>query len=209
MKSNNIGWIVAAGLIAALVASGFQTQPTKIGVVDMQSVFQTSDYFKDKQNELKNMGDTRSAILEFLQTYPTITAAQAQRFRDLSLKPDLTGAEKTELEKIKSDVIATDQSFKALQTKASPTPAEVTQLQSYNNQQQQTQTLSQTWAQEFNQELNDEKGKLSDDVRARLKDAVQDVAKKQGYTVVFTSDAVPFGSNDVTADTLKVMNAKK
>jgi Skp family chaperone for outer membrane proteins len=209
MKLNNFGWILAVGMVAAMCASGFQSQGNKLGVVNMATVFQTSDMFANKQNDLKVMSETRSDILAFLQAYPTITAPQAQRFRDLSLKPEPTGAEKTELEKLKADVMAGDKAFKALQTKAKPTPAEINQLKNYNAQTQQTATLFDTWGQEFKTQIADQEDSYRADVLTKASGAVQALAKKQGYTLIFTSDIVPYASNDVTPDTLKVMNAKK
>jgi len=210
MKLTNLGWILAAGMGAALCASGFQTPPTKVGIVNLQTVFQTSELFSLKQNDLKVMGEGRSDILAFIQTYPTITAVQAQRFRDLSLKTtELTGPEKTELEKIKAAVMADDKALKALQTKTNPTPAEVAKMGAYQQQTQQTQNLLQTWAQEFKLQISDQEGKYRDEVLGKATSATRDVGKKQGFSLIFSSDVAPFASNDVTPDTLKVMNAKK
>src|SRR6476646_9473433 len=138
MKIQNLGWVLAAGMAGVMFAGGFQNNTSKVGVANVQEMFQNSDVTHSKQDALKAMGDTRSDILQFIHTYRTITPDQANRFKTLSLKPDPTAAEKTELDKLKADVIAGNQAFQSLQTKASPTPAEVTKLQAYNAQAQQS-----------------------------------------------------------------------
>jgi Skp family chaperone for outer membrane proteins len=209
MKIRNLGWILAAGMGAPLLISGFRTQATKVGVVDLQTVFQQSDYYMQKEGDLKAMGDGRSDILNFLNTYPTITVEQAQRLKALSLKPELNAAEKAELNKLKTDVQAGEQAFKALQMKKNPTAEEIAKLNAFNNQRQQTGNLYNAWTQEFTGDINMQKSKFRQEVLERVKSAVGDCGKKQSYNLVFASDVAPFGANDVTAEALKVMNAKK
>ena len=209
MKIQKLGWILAAGMAGVMFAGGFQTTTTKVGVADVQSLFQNSDLTHSKQDELKTMGDTRSDVLQFIKTYRTITPDQATRFRTLSLKTDQTPAEKTELDKLKADVIAANQSFTTLQTKQNPTADENSKLVAFNTQAQQTDVLSQKWAKEFDDEMTAAQDKMRNDVLDRAQAAVQEVGKKQGYSVIFTESVAPYSSNDVTADALKVMNAKK
>ncbi len=209
MKIQKLGWILAAGMAGVMFAGGFQTTSTKVGVADVQYLFQNSEFTQMKQGALKAMGDTRSDVIQFIRTYRTITPDQAAKFRTLSLKADPTPADKAELDKVKSDVIATNQAFQALQTKASPTSDEVSKLQAFNAQAQQTDAMSQRWGKEFNDEMTAAQEKMRNDVLDRAQAAVQEVGKKQGYTVIFTESVAPFSSNDITADALKVMNAKK
>ena len=209
MKLKNLGWIIAAGMGATLLASGFQNQTSKVGVVDLQTVFQNSDYFQQKQDQLKAMGQQRSDLLDFIKTYQTITPDQAQQLKTLSLKQDLTASEKTQLDKLKNDVQTNEKAFDALNTKQNPTDADKAKLAAFNDQRNQTANLYDAWEKEFSDDLNGQKEKFRQDVLDRVTGAVQDNGKKQGYTLIFASDVAPFGTNDVTNDTLKVMNAKK
>ena len=192
-----------------MLAGGFQNQPQKIGVVDLQSVFQSSDYFQQKQGDLKALEDSRSNLLDFIHTYKIITPQQADRYKTLALKTDITPAEKGELTKLQNDIQAANQAFTTLQTKQNPTADDVAKLKSYNDQARQTDELYSAWQQQFGDELARQRDQYRKDVLDRVTSAVQDYAKKQGYTLVFASDVAPFGTNDVTPDTLKVMNAKK
>jgi len=209
MKFKNLGWIVAVGLGATLVAGGFQNQTNKVGVVDLQTVFQSSDYFQQRQADLQAMETQRRDLLDFIKNNQTITADQAQKLKTLSLKTDLTGAEKAQLDKLKSDVQAQEQAFSTLQTKQNPTADDNAKLIALNTQRQQTATLFDSWQKEFAGDLKNQRDKFQQDVLDRVTSALQEYAKKQGYTLVFANDVAPYGANDVTPDTLKVMNAKK
>lgn len=209
MTLQKLGWVLAAGIAGAMFAAGFQVKAEKVGVVDIQYVFQNSDLTHNKQDELKNMGQARSDILQFVHTYRTIKPDQADRFKALSLKGILTPAETTELQKLKADVVAQDQSYKALQTKANPTQEEVTRLQTTSTQVQNMAGTEQLWAQQFDQDIRDRQDKLRQEVLGKVQDSVEEIGKKQGFSLVFVKDVAPYAANDLTADVLKVMNAKK
>lgn len=209
MRVKYFGWIVAAAIVAVGVGAGFETQGTKIGVVDLAKVFNESDYAKGQTDSLKSVGAIRQGMLEFADTYRTFTPEQANRFHDLSVKATATAADKAEIEKIKNDVMASDKRLKDLQTKTSPTAAEAAELSELTRRTQMTQDTVQRWSREFNDELGQLQGKLRQDALDRVRDAVKQVGSAQGYSIIFTTDMAPYGANDVTADALKAMNAKK
>lgn len=209
MRIQKLGWILSAGMAGAMFAGGFQTKTEKIGVVDVGSVFQSSDMTHSKQDELKAMQQSRYDVLQFVHTYRVIQPAQADRFKTLSLKDNITPAEKTELDKLKADVLAADQSFLALQQKPNPTADDRAKMDALNAQKQQMSAMEQRWAQEFDRDLRNKQDELRKVVLDRVQDSLKDVGKKQAYSLIFVRDVAPYGANDVTADTLKVMNAKK
>lgn len=200
---------MAGSVLAMGVVAGFGAQGTKMGVVDLAKVFNDSDYAKGQTDTLKSVGQIRQGMLEFADTYRAFTPEQANRFHDLGVKPNPTAAEKAEYEKIKNDVIASDKRLKDLQTKTSPTPAEAAAMQELSRRAQTTQDSVQRWSREFNDELSQMQAKLRADALDRVRDAVKQVGTSQGYTIIFTTDMAPYGANDITADALKAMNAKK
>lgn len=192
-----------------MTGSGFQAKANKFGVVDLAQVFSQSDFAKSQTDSLRNLSAQRQDVLQFANTYPVFSAEQTQRFRELSVKPQPTTAEKAELDKLKNDVMAQDKKFKDLQTKAQPTPDEVSLLREYNDRTQNMVKTIDRWAREFGDELNGLQEKLRKDTLERVKVAVQEVGTKQGYSVIYVQDIVPYAANNVTADSLKAMNAKK
>jgi len=209
MNKRYMGWIVAAAILGTLAGSGFQAKGEKYGVVDLSEVFSSSEFAKNQTDNLRTLSAQRQDILQFANTYPVFSTEQAQRFRELSVKAQPTGAEKAELEKLKNAVMAQDKSFKALQTKSKPTPDEVAQLKEYNDRSQNMVKTIDRWAREFSDELQNMQDKLRGDTLDRVKQAVQEVGLKQGYSVVYVQDIVPYAANNITADSLKAMNAKR
>jgi Skp family chaperone for outer membrane proteins len=209
MKFQYMGWVLAAGIAGAMAGSGFQAKTEKYGVVDLAEVFSTSDFAKSQTDALRNLSTQRQDTLQFANTYPVFSVEQAQKFRELSIKTQITTAEKAELEKLKSAVIAQDKKFKDLQLKAQPTPEEVALLREYNDRTQNMVKTIERWAREFGEELQAMQDKLRKDTLDRVKTAVQEVGQKQGYSVIYVQDIVPYAANNITGDSLKAMNSKR
>lgn len=209
IKFKNMGWVLAAGIAGTMAGTGFQAKTDKFGVVDLSEVFSSSDFAKSQTESLRNLSTQRQDLLQFANTYPVFSAEQAQRFRELGVKPQPTAAEKGEFEKIKADVMAQNKKFLDLQVKAQPTPDEVALLREFNDRTQSMVKNLDRWAREFGDELSGMQDKLRKDTLERVKTAVQEVGTKQGYTIIYVQDIVPYSANNVTAESLKAMNAKK
>lgn len=209
MKLDKLGWVVAAGLFGAMAGMGFQGQTVKIGTADLEKIFNESEYAKTQTATLRSMGEARQGVLEFLRTYRVAKTEDVQKFRDLSVKAKPTPADRTEMDRIKADAIKADTTHRQLQTKQSPTAAEAQQLDELNRRAQQNSALFQQWAQAFNDEVSAEQMKLRNDTLQRVRDAVKQVASQQGFSVVMAEDVAPYSPNDLTAEALKAMNARK
>lgn len=209
MKVRYMGWIVAAALIAAAITTGFQGSTTKLGIIDASKVLNDSEYVKTQADGLKALVQARQDMVQFVQSYPTFTVQQATSFHDLSLKPVPTAADTAAITKIKTDVQASNKRLKELQTKANPTAAEQTELNQLSQEVQTTSDMLQRWTQDAQTEIDGKRQDLQKDGRDKVKDAIKQVAKDQGYTVVFISDFAPYGANDLTDPVLKAMNSKK
>jgi Skp family chaperone for outer membrane proteins len=206
---NKTGWMIAALLLGVFAAVGFQDASNKIGIVDISKVVEMSDFGKANQASFNQMKTAREGVLEFIDTYRVLTVEQATRFRDLSIKPTPTAEEKAELERIKADVMAADKKNKELSVKANLTPEDRALIEEYSKRANNMEMTAGRWLREFTNELQGwaDKQKLTSLDRARA--AVQEVAKAQGFTVVFEVGVAPYGANDITDAALKAMNAKK
>jgi Skp family chaperone for outer membrane proteins len=211
MKFERLGWIVAAALAGAMIGMGFQGNAQKTGTVDLEKVFNESAYAKKQTEGLRNMGQARVGIVEFLRTYRTIKPDDATKFRDLSLKDAAasTANDKAEIERIKNQAQKDEQTYRALSTKDKPTQAEVTQIEELNRRKEATAALLEKWNGEFSTELQTRQESLRGETLQRVKDAVSQVAKDQGYSMVFVQNIAPYSANDITAEALKAMNNKK
>ncbi|RYG45248.1 OmpH family outer membrane protein [bacterium] len=212
MKTKNLGWAVAGVLglsMAGMVGAGFQTPSQKIGTVNMAKVFNDSEFVKKQDSDLKNLATERRGTAEFLEAYRIMPTADLEKFKNLSTKPTKSDADKAEIERLRSAAVQADQKYRDLQTKANKTEAETTQLAEFNRRIQENTGLLQRVQDELGQELQDRQNKLQLEAMERAKAAIQEVSKKEGYTVVFADQYAPYSANDVTAEALKAMNAKK
>lgn len=209
MKFERLGWVVAAALCGAMVGMGFQGNVQKTGTVDLEKVFNESGYAKKQTEGLRNMGQARVSVVEFVKTYRTIKGDDAVQFRDLSLKETPTASDKAELERIRNQAQKDEQTYRELSTKEKPTPAEVTQIEEFNRRKEGSGQLLEKWNSDFTTELQSKQENLRAETLQKVKDAVSQVAKDQGYSMVFVQNIAPYSANDLTADALKVMNGKK
>ncbi len=203
------GWVLAAAMIGVALAGGFQASTIKIGTVDTVRMLDESDYGKEGQLTFKKMKESREGILEFIDTYKVLTTEQAQKIRDLSLKDKPTKEEQAELARIKADVKAANARSVELATKPNVSIAERTEVEEFARRTQTMNDIGTRWFREFSDEMTKyaDKRKLAGLSKAR--DAINEVSKAQGYTVVFDENTAPYGANDLTDATLAAMNAKK
>jgi len=204
-----VGIIAISALTVLTVITGFQNTAEKFGVVDLNKVIQQSELGKANTQALNTALSSRKGLLDFINTYQVLTAEQAQSLRELTLKTNITDAEKQQMEKIKSDVKASEAKFKEINQKAQLTDADRTLLQDFNTRIQGMARTLERWNQEFTDEVAQLQQQLQSSTIDKAKAAVQQVAKAQGYSLVFESTVAPFGANDLTEAAVKAMNANK
>jgi Skp family chaperone for outer membrane proteins len=204
-----LGWVIAAAFLAVALAGGFQGPTEKVGVVNIAKVVEQSDYGKANQQVFNKMKAVREGFLEFVDTYRVLTAEQAQRLHDLVMKPSLSKEEQAEMDRIKADIVASSKRSTELATKPNLTPEERTLVEEYARRSQGINDQATRWLREFTTEMQTwlDKEKLDSIEKARV--AIQQVAREQGFTVVFEVGVAPYGANDISDATLKAMNGLK
>ncbi len=204
-----LGWVFAAALLAVLVGGGFQDASQKVGVVDISKMIEASDFGKGNQETFAKMRKSREDLLEFIDTNRVLTTEQATRLRDLAVKMTQTAEEKAEFERLKAEVIAANKKWTELSTKPNLTAEERTLLEEYSRRSQAMGDFAQRLLNGFTSEMTGwaDQQKLRSLEKART--AVQEVAKAQGYNVVFEIGIAPYGANDLSDASLVAMNAKK
>ncbi len=201
--------VAAAAIMGVFIAVGFQDGAAKFGVIDMAKVVEGSDFGKQNQADFTAMKTSREGVLEFIDQYRVLTVEQATKIKDLSIKPNLTSGEKAELESAKAAVIASFNKNKELALKANLTPEERNLIEEYARNSANMEQTAQRWLRDFTTELQAWADKQKVESLNRARAAVQEVAKGQGYTLIFEVGIAPYGANDITEASLKAMNAKK
>lgn len=209
MKFERMGWIIAATLAGAMFGMGFQGSSEKSATVDIERVFNESSYAKKQTEGLRNMGQARLSVMEFVRTYRTLKPEDAVKFRDLSVKENRTPTETADLERIKTQAQTDEQKYRQLSTKPNPTQAEVDQISEFNKRKDATAELLAQWNEDFTGEIQAKQDALRTETLQRVKEAVAAVAKQQGYSIVFAQTVAPYSANDLTEAALKSMNDKK
>lgn len=201
--------MVAAALAGAVIGMGFRAPGDKTGTVDVIKVFKDSDYAKTQNEGLQAQVAARRDVVTFVQTHRNMKPEDADKLRILSTKDKPTAADKDDITRIKTDAGSDEQKAQALQTKEKPTAAELTQIEDYTKRKDATGQRLEKWRTEFNDELTQQQEKMNADALVRVRQVIQQVARDQGYSIVFAQEIAPYCSNDLTADSLKGMNAKK
>lgn len=210
IETYKIGWTLAFAMVGVLLAAGFQTATEKIGTVDLGKVMDDSDMGKSGQEKLNKMNQDRIAVLQFMSENRVLTGDQAKRIRELSLKADRTKDEQAELDRIKAEVIASSRRSSELNNKAAAlTTEEHTLVDDFARRSQTTEVLGRQYQQEFLAELDQANEAQKAQVLKTAREAVQQVAKAQGFSVVFEARVAPYAANDLTSSALTAMNAAK
>lgn len=206
----HLGWVAAAFFAGLFLFAGFQPSQEKTAVVDLNRAMAESKLGKKNQDDFRNALQSRQNLLDFLSNNRVATVEQATKLRAFALKDaPLTPQEKQEEERIKSEVQASLRAFDALNQKTTPpTDQDKIQLQEFAQRQRAMEQTVQTWGREFDSDLARRGNEARDAQIAAGKAALDAVAKKSGYTIVYLTDVAPYGANDLTADTIKEMDAK-
>jgi Skp family chaperone for outer membrane proteins len=203
------GWVLFATVTGITLAGGFQDKTDKIGVVDVTKVVEQSDFGKQNQEQFAKMKGAREGLLEFIDTNRVLTLEQAQTLKDLSLKATRTKEEDAKMDTIKLEVKTRNARMNELALKTTLTNEERTLIEEYSRQSQNMNDVAQRWFREFTADMGDWADKQKIESLNRARTAIQEVAKQQGYTVVFELGVAPYGANDISAAALQAMNAKK
>lgn len=208
-RFHQMGWIFAAALATVFFGSGFQAQTDKSGVVNVQRLISESDFGKTSQGSIDRVAAVRKEIITFLVENPVLTIDQAQRFRELMLKPNRTSEDDLRIAQIKADASANTKKLQELANKSSLTPEERAIATDFNNRAVQTRQQASDWGRDFQEELQAFGDNQYRQVLERVRVAIGESAKAQGYSTVFDDRYAPFGANDLTDAALTAMNAKK
>ncbi len=200
--------VIALGMVAILAGSGFQGGNQKIGVIDSNEVMQKTAIAKNMVEDEKNLKTDRETVMQFLQRYPIIKKEDAEKFKNLSIKVKKTDAEKADLEKLKVAAQDSATKFNALQLKSSPTQDELKLLDEYRTRKNEMEEYLQSLYKDFQNEYAAIHEKDQNILLDAFRNGVNEVGKKQAFTIVFDKNIAPYGASDITDEVTKAA-AKK
>ncbi len=205
---DRMGWGVAGCVGVVFAMSGFQSSEVKIGVVEMAQVVQASNYGKGQLQAFEKMKAEREEMLKFLSSNDVATAEQVKELRDLVRKNPRSEAETARYQALRAEITATTEKAKTLATKNDLTAEEKKDLEEYTRRAQGVDRALQGLYAAFTNEMQDWADDQKTAGRTKGNAVLKEIAKTQGMTIVFDSDVVPYGANDLSDATLKGLNAQ-
>lgn len=205
-------WFGAFAALALLLAafifgSGFQSNAEKYAAVDITKVLDNSKLGQKSNDDLRAAYTVRSDLLTFASENLCMTQEQGQTLLTLGLKPNLTAEEKNSLETTKAAVQNATRQRMTLAQKPNLTDEEKALLADLNQRAQIGMGIVQQWNAQFNNDMDALGQKLRDDAIAKVRVIIGDVAKRNGYTLVFESSVLIYAANDITSQVIEAVNA--
>ena len=202
-KSALAGWFLAAGLLGILLGSGFQNNAEKLAVVDLRQVILGSKLKKQTEDRVEAARKARLNVLTFIRDQRVISSSQCAKLKELELKETKTDAERTELDSLKKTVSDAAKEYEGLVTLTAPTEPQRLRLIELNKLIQESGDILMMYQGEFENDFAVLRDQAQSDAIDKAAVAARAVAKSKGYTVVYSSSAVVYGANDITADATK------
>lgn len=210
MRITQLGWVLSAAIVGVTIGGGFQATPKKTGWIDMQAIYNDSKLKVKNDEKLRAAGQNRQAAFDFISLNPEFTPEQLARFKELATKETPTPADTAELAKLKETIQAATNEFDDLRKKPNPTPADLKRLDTLGSLHDANTAAKQQWGAEFSQQLDAMQNDLNNTALDTMKVALAQVARAQGFTLVFRENVAPYGSSTLGNDVKKIIdkNAK-
>jgi Skp family chaperone for outer membrane proteins len=195
-------------LVGAMAMSGFQGSSLKFANVDVEKVFNSSSLTKENQEQLQLYGSKRLDILRFLGANRAMMPSDTQTYADLMLMVKPSDSDTQRLASIVKAAQAESQKQSDLMQKSDKTLTsdDNRNLSDYHGRMQVNTDFTQKLEAKYDQEIRDEQTKLRNDALEKVRKTVGEMARKQGYSIVFSLDAAPFAQNNLTEEVTKEVN---
>jgi Skp family chaperone for outer membrane proteins len=172
----------------------------------VEKVFNNSDLFKQNSDELQRYQYDRQQVLAFINDNLPMSPQDAGKLADLMLKKNASGEEKNQTDKIKSDAATQVAEFRRLAQLKTQTPDEQAKFGALSDNARANKGYLGKLDAQYTTEVNAEKVRLQTEALDKVRKTIRGIAGKQGYTMVFSTDAAPYAANDITEESLKEVN---
>ena len=195
------GWVVAFGLAAVIVGSGFQGGPQKFGVVDLERVIRDSRLAVELGETLNKALTKRQDLLDFMELYKVMTREEAEQLVTFIRKDAPTADDTAANEKVNQDIIAASAEYDRI-NELQPTEAERKTLMQYGDLLNDTVDRIGVLGAEFQRELQMIESEAQNVAVNKAYESSEAIAKRDGYTVVFSRGTAVYAANNVTEEVI-------
>lgn len=205
----NLAIVVAMGgiLLAVIFTQAFQAPQAKFGVVDMSQIADSSKLGQKRKKEFEELRNRMMTLMQFVDDNPVMTASEANRLRQLMLSANRTASEETELNNLQTTIRARTQELFTLSAKQPLTEAEQTRFRELSEMARDSRGRLQQWNEDLFNQISALRENSRNEVLQKVREAVNKVARRDGYTIVFDKSVAPYAANDLTDAATKQMDA--
>lgn len=203
MKLSQLGWFISAALIGGALTTAFQDKPVKIGFVDFGTAFSQSNLKQQEEAQFQAKAQKLRDALNFANLNQVFTEQQFADFQKYVLADPQTPADQDALTKLEADVTAASKQFDQLQQKSAPTPDDTAQLNDLANRRNFTYQSLNSLQSTFSSFMANFKQKQAQDASDKIQAAAEKIAKKQGFTLIFSDNSAVYGGEDLTDQVAK------
>jgi Skp family chaperone for outer membrane proteins len=192
--------------LAVIFTQAFQTPQTKFGVVDMSQVADSSKLGQKRKKEFEELRTRMMTLIQFVDDNPAMTASEANRLRQLMLANQRSQNEETELTNLQTTIRARTQELYTLSAKQPLTEAEQSRFRELSEMARDSRARLQQWNEDLFNQISSLRESSRNEVLEKVRAAVNKVAKREGYTIVFDKSVAPYAANDLTDAATKQMD---
>lgn len=208
-----LGFVMAT--VACIIGSLVSAQgELKVGVIRMQAVQRDFREYREAMDRLEEERKSYERKLAQLRSYPLLTAEEVEELLKLSAKEQLSESERRRLLELRG--LHSQRADELQRLSAAPfeslTQTQQQRLKELRAIAQESMNKHNKLAEEFQRKLNSLSEQMRNYIDNRIRDAVAQIAKEEGFDMVFDREAVLFVRGkvvDVTAQVLKRLNEGK
>ncbi|MCL6622994.1 MAG: OmpH family outer membrane protein [Fimbriimonadales bacterium] len=205
-KTLAIALTTLGAFLAVILTLASQAPQMKFGVVDMSQVADSSKLGQKRKKEFEELRARMMALMQFVDDNPAMTASEANRLRQLMLANTRSANEETELNNLQTTIRARTQELFTLSAKQPLTEAEQSRFRELSEMARDSRGRLQQWNEDLFNQISTLREASRNEVLEKVRAAVNKVAKRDGYTIVFDKGVAPYAANDLTDAAIKQMD---
>lgn len=211
LKLHRAAWVMTAVVIAVgLIGTGAwaATSEPKIGVVDLQKVYNDAGRIKQYKEELDSFKQTLTSKLDIRAQNMMLDENEIKELIDLKMKAKPLDADTARIKVLTDTERSKDEELKKLQETKTPNDQEKARLQELMNLQQKSKDTGTALIKDYDGQYQSKTAELQAKIDTDIQAAVNKVAEAKGLGMVLDKASVMVGGIDVTDDVVGRLERK-
>ncbi|MCE5199874.1 MAG: OmpH family outer membrane protein [Armatimonadota bacterium] len=211
-KSRRTAWalvmIIAGVVLAGTAAIAADQQNLKIGIVDLEKIYNTAPRVKQYTESLNVFRQDLATKLDIRSQNLMLNENEIKELIDLKLKPSATDKDKTRIQEIEDLERSRDGEYKTLQSTKEPNDQQKARQKELQDMQQKSKDTGNALAKDYDGQLQSKMQELNGKAETDIREAINKFASSKGFQIVLAKEAVLFGGTDISDDVIKNLDRK-